>query len=113
MLLLRLAVHSGVFGIAPHTGMPFADFGQLELGMQGVEHGCPFLGVCVVGGWTGATARRSSGGDVRRNGRTRARGSGATELSSGRQAVRVPPRGASMVCVSCCGVIFIVGLLSR
>ena len=48
MLLVRLAVHSGVFGVAPDTGMPFADFGQLVLGMQGVEHGVSLSGWCVL-----------------------------------------------------------------
>ena len=37
-----------MFGVAPDTGMPFADFGQLVLGMQGVEHGVSLSGWCVL-----------------------------------------------------------------
>jgi hypothetical protein len=116
MLLLRLALHSRVLGVAPHPGMPFADLDQAELGADGFEHGCSLsvvvVRVCVgrgelVCGARGATAARVCGVAGAVAGRTRSR----------RQATaQVPARGSAMDCmsVSCsnCGVIFIVSLLS-
>ena len=103
-----------MFGVTPHAIVPLADFGQLELGVQGVEHEVPFLSLVL--GW--------SGGWAGQEGRERAQSPGeerelaarlvSEESGSPRQATMpMPRRGASTVCVSRCGVIFIVGLLSR
>jgi hypothetical protein len=50
-----------VFGVTPHAVVPLADFGQLELGVQGVEHDVPFLSVVVVWWWVVWTEKQGCG----------------------------------------------------
>ena len=78
MMLLRLATQTSTLGVASQAAVPLANLGQLELGIQGVEHGVPFLLGCGAGGIGGQgephSSARARDGERKRQGRTVADG---------------------------------------